>query len=223
MSGSAKGEARIETEPNPLFQWAGQWSSAFILIAGGLFAIVAMFWAAEVFLNMGMEIAREFLVSASGIFVYIGLLGLYPALIKRTPWLARAAALFTVVGLGGASVRAVVYASQLVGILEAQPAWFDALQLPLFIGIVLGYITFGVAVLRTDAYSRTVGLLLVVLGILFIGLLATIIAMAGNYPYVIQVLYNGANALVLLAIGYLLRVKDVPTDRAEPAADTTAR
>jgi len=104
MSGSAKGEARIETEPNPLFQWAGQWSSAFILIAGGLFAIVAMFRAAEVFLNMGMEIAREFLVSASGIFVYIGLLGLYPALIKRTPWLARAAALFTVVGLGGAIV-----------------------------------------------------------------------------------------------------------------------
>lgn len=200
-----------------------QRSSAFILIGGGLFAIVAMFWAAEVFMNMAMENAREFLVSASAIFVFIGLLGLYPALTKRTPWLARAAAFFIVVGLLGASVRAVVYASQFVGILEAQPAWFGALQLPLFIGIVLGYTTFGVAVLRTDAYSRTVGLLIVVLGILFIGLLATIIAMSGDYPYVIQVFYNGANALVLLAVGYLLRLKDVPTNRVEPAADTTAR
>lgn len=198
-----------------------QWNSTLILIGGSLAAIVAMFWAAEVFMNIVMETAKQFLVSAYAILVFIGLLGLYPALVKRTPWLARAAASFIVVGIVGASVRAVVYASQLVGILEAQPAWFGAIQLPLFIGIVLGYIAFGVAVLRTDAYSRTVGLLLVVLGILFMGLIASIIALMGNYPYVIQVIYNVANALVLLAVGYLL--KDVPTDRVEPAADTTAR
>lgn len=197
-----------------------QRSSTLILIGGSLAAIVTMVWAAEVFMNIVMENAKQFLVSAYAILVFLGLLGLYPALTKRTPWLARTAALFIVVGIGGASVRAVVYASQLIGILQAQPAWFDALQLPLFIGIVLGYITYGVAVLRTDAYSRTVGWLLVVLGIMFVGLIASIIALGENYPYVIQVIYNVANALVLLAIGYLL--KDAPTDRGGPAADTTA-
>ena len=120
------------------------------------------------------------------------------------------------------SVRAIVAASQLVGIFQTTPAWLTPFTLPFLIGIVLGFITFGVAVLRTDAYSRSVGLLLLVPGVLFPTVLVAVITMAeGGFPYVIHVLHNGTDALVLLAVGYLLRLKGVPTGRAEPTPDTT--
>lgn len=199
-----------------------QWRSTLFLIAGGLLAIMATLFGVDVFMNTDTQVARNFFGPAGMTFAFFGMLGLYPALANRTPWLTRAAALFTVIGIVATSVSSVVAGSQLVGILDAQPAWVGPIELPFLIGIVLGFITFGVAVLRTDAYSRTVGLLLLVPGILFPVVLGTVIAMAeGGFPYVIHVFHNGADALALLAVGYLLRPKDVPTGRAEPSPDTT--
>lgn len=59
-------------------------------------------------------------------------------------------------------------------------------------------------------------------GILFPVVLATVIAFGGgDFPYVIHVLHNGTDTLVLLGVGYLLRIKDMPTNRAEPTPGTT--
>jgi len=199
-----------------------RWRSTLFLIAGALLAVTTALWGARVFMNMELEVMRGFFAPAGMTFAFLGLLGLYPALATQTPWLARAAAFFTVVGIVGTSMRAVVAASQLAGILDARPAWIDPFEPLLLVGIVLGFITFGVAVLRTDAYSRTVGLLLLIPGILFPVVLGSIIAMAeGEFPYVIHVLHNGADALALLAVGYLFRLEDVRTGRAEPAPEMT--
>lgn len=194
--------------------------STLFFVAGGLLAIVAGLWAVEVFMNTDMKLAR--IVAPAGMAVaFVGLLGLYPGLVDRTPWLARAGAFFAAVGVVGTGVIAVIAGSQLLGIILARPTWANLFELPLLIGIVLGFITFGVASLRTDAYSRAVGLLLLVPGILFPAVLVTVSVMGGDFPYVVHVIHNGADALVLLVVGYLLRPKDMPTDRAEPTPDTT--
>lgn len=76
---------------------------------------------------------------------------------------------------------------------------------------------YGVASIRTGSPSRTVGLLLLVPVVAFLGqavlLLTKILAdsvLAGA-----QLILAGIMAVALLAVGYLLRSEGVPTDRAE--------
>lgn len=199
-----------------------EWSSTLFLVAGGLLAITTALWALEVFVNTDTEVTRGVFAPAGMAVAFVGMLGLYPSLVDRTPWVARAGALFAAVGIVGMVGRLVAAGGQLVGIYDAAPAWVDPFQLPFLIGIVLGFITFGVAIVRTDVYSRTVGLLLMVPGILFPVVLATVIVFGGgDFPYVIHVLHNGADTLVLLGVGYLLRDKTIPTNHPEQTADTT--
>lgn len=194
------------------------------LVAGGLVAIVAMLWAAELAMDMATSEAKGFFGPAGFAVAFVAMFGMYTALADRTPWLARAGVLFAVVGFVGTSMVALATASQLVGLIQTRPAWVDLVQRPFLIGIVLGFLTFGVAVLRTDAYSRPTGLLLLGPAIMFP---STLVAVAvwggGDFPYVIHVIHNSAEALALLGVGYLLRINGVPTERAEPAPDTAPR
>lgn len=199
-----------------------EWSSTLFVGAGGLLAILAALWAVEVFLDTDTSILRNVSGPAGMAVAFVGMLGLYPALADRTPRVAGAAALFAMAGIVGTVARVLAAGSQLLGLVAARPAWVEPFQLPFLIGIVLGFITFGVAVLRTDVFSPTIGVLLLVPGILFPVVLGTVIAFAdGSFPYVIHVLHNGADAVALLGVGYLLRLNDVPIDRVKPTPDTT--
>lgn len=199
-----------------------EWSPTLFFVAGGLVAITTALWAVEVFINTDTQVTRGVFAPAGMAVAFVGMLGLYPSLVDRTPWLARAGALFAGLGIVAMVANVVAAGGQLVGIFDARPAWVDPFQLPFLIGIVLGFITFGVAIVRTDVYSRTVGLLLMVPGILFPVVLATVIAFGGgDFPYVIHVLHNGADTLVLLSVGYLLRETIMPTNRPEQTPDTT--
>ncbi|MEF8813875.1 MAG: hypothetical protein V5A55_08655 [Halovenus sp.] len=79
---------------------------------------------------------------------------------------------------------------------EDAPGWPVLGLIVVFVTIVLGYLLFGTASLRTDAFSLTVGCLLVVPGLGWVGLIA------GN---------------VALPSGQYLGLVYVPTDRAESA------
>ena len=83
----------------------------------------------------------------------------------------------------------------------------------LAIGTLLGFLSFAVASLRTDIHSQTVGLLLLVPPAIFAVVLAGEIV--GYTPVWDDFVLASGQAISLLAIGYLLRTEDVPTEREE--------
>ena len=84
----------------------------------------------------------------------------------------------------------------------------------------LGFFLFSVASLRTAVLSRTVGFLLLVPTVAWVGLIVgNVVAPSGDY---LGVLAYTPISIALLAIGYLLRGEPSPTDRAGPASDTVA-
>lgn len=100
------------------------------------------------------------------------------------------------------------------------PAWLGAFGLLIFLGIILGYLAFSVASLRTTALSRTTGL----------ALLTPLLVMAMNIS-IVQLGYSSPEgqfavssgfALAHLAIGGALRTEEVPSERAESASEATA-
>lgn len=192
-------------------------SSSVFLVAGGLWVVVATLFAAEAFLDTDTSTAQSFFGPAAYGVAFVGLLGLYPALADRTPRLARAGAIFVVVGLVGAVVLAVSAGSQLTGIIEARPAWDIAFNLPLLLGVVLGFLTFSIASLRTDAYSRPVGLFLLGPAVMFGAIIVGSGLLGDGFPHFVHVGHSSAEALLHLTVGYLLLIEDVPTSRAEPA------
>lgn len=193
------------------------------VVAGGLMVILAALWAVEIFMDTDMEPARNFFGPAGFAVAWVGLLGLYPALADRTPWLARTGVLFVVIGIVGTVGGALSAGSQLAGILAARPEWVDLFQLPLLIGIVLGFLTFSVVVLRTGVYSQIVGLLILAPAVMYPAVLVAVGIMGENYPYVLHIVHNSAEALVLLGVGFFLRSTGLPTDRSEPAPEPTTK
>lgn len=93
------------------------------------------------------------------------------------------------------------------------------------VGFVLGYLAFGATSLRSDVYSRTIGLVLLVPGIIVVLMLAHI-AVGLDSPETAFVISAG-QAMAHLAIGATLRAEAESADseemEAEAASDATAR
>jgi len=150
-------------------------------------------------------------------FGFLGLLGLYPTLADRSPKLARIGAVCAALGAAGFAVLAVESAAGLAGV--EPPTVLQFFLLPATVGILVGFPAFAAATLRTNARSRTVGLLLlaptVVFGVMLVGG-----AVLGGAAWGAAVL-SSAQALAYLAIGYTLRA-DGQAGRAEVTADAAA-
>ena len=155
---------------------------------------------------------------AGGLVALLGLCGVAVALADRAPWLARAGAACAALGaVGFATITAGTLAE--VGGVEP-PGWVAAFTLPAVVGMVPGFLAAGAASLRAGVHARTVGLVLLTPGVVFLGILAAVTlfgtsALAG-------LLGGGGLALSHLSIGYALRTGDDPADRASPAGDATA-
>lgn len=180
-------------------------SSTLLYLAAGLLIVVAGLFA------LSLESSGPLLgtLAPAGFgFACLGLLGLYPTLVDRSPRLARAGAIFLGIGVAGALILVVGNAGELAGLYAKAPAWLDAANLLLIIGgVTLGFGIFGVGVLRTGTYSRSVGLLMlwppVVFGVIVI-IVATLI-LGLTLPHWIHAADSGALGLVFLGIGYLVR------------------
>lgn len=198
----------------PLEQW-----SPTLFLAGG--AIVVAFAVVE---GYGILVAGDpahfqdlrsaFLVGY--VLGFVGLLGVYPSLVERTPWLARLGATCAALGAMGFSVAVLLGLSRLAGIgpsREALPAWLGIAVglLPLF-GFLLGYLSFGVGSLRSNAHSQSFGLLLLTPTVLFI--LIIVLSILGVSPWTGPVLAGGI-ALTLLVIGRRLRTGVGSTEQTE--------
>lgn len=196
-----------------------RWRAGAFLGAAGSFAVFAMLWGADVFTDIAPRPAVDVFGPSGWVLAFVGLLGLYPGLAGRTARVSRAGAVFTAVGVGGATVTAVVNLGQLAGLAGQPPAWFAALELLMLVGIIPGFLTFAIAVLRTDVQSRALGLLLLVPVLLFAVNIVRVTTLGPRAPTGAPFVLGGGQALAFLAIGVVLRGAETSTDRATSPAD----
>jgi hypothetical protein len=200
-----------------------QWRATAFLVAGGIFVVDAALLA--VHMSTGTEPAAlgQAFVGASWTAAFVGLLGFYPSLADRSRWLARAGAVFAAIGAITMAAMATTSLGYFTGVLAGELSEVAMFFLPpVFIGIVLGFGLFGVASLRTGIYSRSVGLLFLLLPITFLFNVGT--GIAGFNPLAKVLGVVSVLALTMLAIGYLLRTGSALADRegVEASSDVSA-
>lgn len=153
---------------------------------------------------------------------FIGLIGVYHRLADRSPWLARLGGSMAALGAIGFSLAVVLSVGRLVGIAparESMPPWFALVfgLLPV-LGFLIGYLSLGVGALRSDAYPRTVGMLLLFPSILFA--LNIALAVIELSVWSSPVIATG-EAIVIFSIGYSLRT-EAPSRGMADSMKTTA-
>ena len=159
-------------------------------------------------------------------FVFVGLLGFYPHLADVAPRLSLGGALTS--ALGGAALTVGLVGSLAVALTSdvpfgEGPSWGPPLLLGAFVMALLSFLVYGVATVRSERPSRTVGLLLLVPVAGFLGqvvLLASKIA-TGDTLAALQLVLAGVIAVATIAVGHLLRgeyTADVSTGSRADAA-----
>lgn len=192
-------------------------------VAAGLMAITAGVFAAEGVLDSDMDLLLGLFAPGGFGIAFLGVLGLYPALADRARTLARAGALFLVIGVIGAIVLVVSHLAQLAGVLADQPTVVTAANLPLLLGVVLGFGAFAIGGIRTAAYSGTVGLLLAWPAVVFGGLILGSVS-GITYRHWVHIAHSGSEAIVYLSVAYVIRTSRAPADRtAHDVSEAPAR
>jgi len=187
-------------------QWKSleRWRGTAFLVGGTIFLLDTGLLA--YYVTAGTEPAAfgQGLVGASWTAAFVGLLGVYPALAERSRWLARIGAVFAVVGAVTMAAMAVTAFGYAAGVLGGDMSAVATLFLPtVFLGVVLGFGSFGVATLRTDVLAPRIGVLFLVLPATFLFNVGT--GIAGFNPLVKVLGVVVVLTLSMLAIGYLLR------------------
>lgn len=201
------------TKPRPLH--IETWSPR-LFFAGGILVVGhAGMMGVQVF--TGMTTPPDLFAPAGHLLVFSGLLGVSLSLGNRVPRLARAGGVCVVLGMVGFTGITIGNLGKLVGI--QPPDWFALFILLATIGMVPGFLAFGIASLRSDVHSRTVGLLLLAPGALFLVLIVEVLIFGAST--VGGFIVGSGLALTHLAIGYALRTGINPTDNALPAGDVT--
>jgi hypothetical protein len=201
-------------------------SKTVFLIAGVLLLGYAVSKGVYTFTDVTPVGAFDVAYGGLGLLVTtVGLFGLYPRLRDGAPRLSIAGVVFAGIAaigtfallgwLAGATLAMKGYPA----IPEESPAWTVLALIVVFVTIALGFLLFGAASLRTDVFSRTVGWLLVVPGLGWIGLIVGNVALpSGQYLGLVYVPISVA----LLSVGYLFQTGSARTDRVESASDSVA-
>lgn len=214
-------------------QWESleRWSPTAFRIAGAMFAVAAAVVVVAIVAGGWERLAlmAEAFMGAGWIVSLIGLLGLYPVLATRRRWLARAGAVFA--ALGVVTWGVVVAVSLIVFAAGSRPDSFPVPQMVILPGMlsgtVLAFVAVSVATLRSDIYSRALGLLLLgptalFLANAFIIPLLVDLPQDGVAPPELALGFASTMTLAVLAVGYRLRTEGTPTDRDEQAPETPA-
>lgn len=192
------------------------------LVAGVLFFAFGAMWGIEVFMNRSAP--KNIFGPAGFAFAFVGMLGLYPSLVNQSRRLMRFGAIVAIVGVVGAAGNSAWYIGWWVlPSLVPDPATatlVGAMVGGMLLGQFLGYTSFGVAILRVDVHSRTVGLLLVAVPIVLAVMsitVATGFASSGS-----ATILGSVQGLLHLAIGYILQTEDIPIGQGDPSVEPTA-
>lgn len=167
-----------------------------------------------------LETPPDVFVTSGHLIALIGLLGLYPALVARTPVLAWTALSVAAVALISWTVMTITQFLAFAGIVSSLDAVLPgSFFVVVLASTILTYVLFGTATLR-ESGSRTVGLLVLAPGILTVALVVDE-AISGVTALDGLVIASGL-ALSMLALGYTLRRWERPTNTAAPIADVIA-
>lgn len=197
-----------------LFDKLDAWSAALFLGGGVLYAVLV---ANRILMTYtAMAVPHASTVAWLGwILVSLGLLGLYPALVDRRPYLARIAAVVAVVP---GVCSAVVAAGELLdaaGILTEAPGLLGLAPFAAFVTMYLAFALFGVTVLLADVHPTAVGVLMLVSAVGF-PLFMTVLSGLPSY------VANGVNLVAYLGVGLLLWTDGVGPAEVDPPVDQTA-
>jgi len=174
------------------------------LLGGAIFAADVALVGSHVAAGTEPGAFGQALVGTAWTASFVGLLGTYPGLANGSRWLARASAVFAVVGGITMAVMALASLGYSTGILGGALSDVVMFFLPgVFLGIVFGFGSAGVATLRTGIYARSVGLLFVVLVLTFLFNIGSSIAGFGTLTTVLGVVV--VLSLTKLALGYQFR------------------
>jgi hypothetical protein len=206
------------TDDNSVLDPLEQWSPTLFLVSGVVLVGFAASLAAIGLMDISLP--RNVFAGAGFTLAFLGLLGLYPGLADWSPRLARAGAVFAVLGALGFAVTFVLGVAEVRGI--TPPAWVEPIQLLNIIGLVLGFFVFGVGTLRTDMYARLLGILLLVPAVVFAVNLVRVGVLGAWTPSWAPFLLGSLQALAMLSIGYSLRAESAATERPEGPTDMTA-
>lgn len=201
-------------------------SPTLFLVAGALLVAYAVLNGVAAAAGIAHEPVEDVVGPAGFALGFVGLVGLYPGLAERSPKLARTGAVSAALGAVGFSAIALGGLVQIAG--AGPPGWLTSFVLLAAIGMIGGYLSAGVASLRSDDRSPTVGVLLLLPAGVFAVMLsqAVLFVRFGAFTETAMawsaVAISGGQALAHLAIGYTLRTGTVPADEEIRSGDVTA-
>lgn len=187
-------------------------SGTLFLVAGALLVVYSGLHGIDAATDMMME-PNPF--EFGYVLGFLGLLGLYPAAADESPWLARVGAVAALLGIIGLSAFTVLHLGELAGLLEPDGTPWMTVFIPFpLVGFVVGYLSIGGAVIRGRERSRTLGLLLLVPGIIVVVMVVQILM--GWTSQLQAFVISAGEAMAHLAIGATLRKKTPPDGREKP-------
>ena len=191
-------------------------NSGKLFLAGG--ALYTVFLADQIlttYTGTSFQLAEAFAWTATILFP-LGLLGLYPDLAERRPYLSRTAAVVAVVLAISSTVAAVgVGILRPTGILTEAPGLLALTPLVGIGSLYLSFGLFGTTALLADVHPKTVGILMVVTA----SVTPLFMTILSGFP---QFIGNVINVIGYLGIGVILLNEGAPTYGVEPATDTPA-
>lgn len=192
------------------------WRATAFTVAGVVFVADAVILAGN--LALGTEQYTTFgqgLIGTAWTAGFVGLLGFYPSLARRGRWLSRGGGVFAVIGLSTVAIMALVSFGLFVGAIGGALSDYTMYFLPgVFLGIVFGFGSYGVASLRASSHAPRVGLLFLLLVATFLFNLGS--GVAGFNPLAKVFGVVAVLSLAMLVLGYSLR-----TDSEETALGGT--
>jgi hypothetical protein len=206
----------------------GEWSARLFALGGAMFAVSAALTLVAIVTGdvQSSMVLGEAFIAAGWIAPLLGLVGLYPVVADRTPWLGRAGVGFALVG-----VVAFIYLTVASLLAFVRGLAITEIPIPLAVllpGIVAGSLlafgSFSVASLRSGAHSRPVGILMLVPSAIFVTnfLILPAILGPGPNPPEVGFVITGLLTLAMLAIGYGLRAEEPPATRTESVSTSAA-
>lgn len=197
-------------------------SASALLVAGGLHLVVVALNVLPIVSSLSPpELAGDLTLGATYVVAFTGLLGLVPRLREATPRLARAGSVLA--GLATIGILAVAIGEPVLtafGYGEQPPPWFAPVALLYLIGGPLCFLLFGVASVRTDIPSRSVGAALLAV---FVSLLFFFHLIPLPIEGLLAQLPASVIAVSLIAGGYRLRTASASPAKTEPSGETVTR
>lgn len=196
------------------------WSGRAFVAAGVLLLSTAVLFGFETFTGVALPAWSMGLSGVAGLLAgFVGLAGLYPGLADRTPRLAHAGLGSVTVGTIAIVVFPLCQLAKTSGIGLPAPPFI--LLLVFMAATVLGFLLFGVACLRTGVYSSAVGVLILAIASSFLVVFAGDLALGGS-PAWLNFATNGVQAVLLMAIGYVLPSEPLPGEREETQVEAVS-